>query len=58
MPLYIYGVGSSEGGNLQFKDVLVPDTIFYEDTVSVPVRWRSRGLKHTRDRLTELRRYL
>lgn len=45
VPLYIYGVGSSEGGNLQFKDVLVPDTIFYEDTVSVPVRWRSRGLK-------------
>jgi hypothetical protein len=45
VPLYIYGVGTSEGGSLQFKDVLVPDTIFYEDHVTVPVRWRSRGLK-------------
>jgi hypothetical protein len=45
VPLYIYGVGSSEGGSLQFKDVLLPDTIFYEDNVTVPVRWRSRGLR-------------
>jgi hypothetical protein len=45
VPLYIYGVGTSEGGSLQFKDVIVPETIFYEDNVSVPIRWRSRGLK-------------
>ena len=45
VPLHIYGVGSAEGGLLQLKDVAVPDTLFYEDTVSVPVRWRSHGLK-------------
>jgi len=45
VPLHIYGVGTAEGGTLLFKDVLAPETIFYEDTVSVPVRWRSRGLK-------------
>jgi hypothetical protein len=45
VPLYIYGVGSAEGGSLQFKDIVVPDTIFYEDTLSVPLRWRVRGLR-------------
>jgi putative glutamine amidotransferase len=43
VPLHIYGVGSSEGGSLLIKDVAVPETIFAEDTVAVPVRWRSRG---------------
>src|SRR5262249_43233236 len=45
VPLYFYGVGTSEGGSLTFKDVVVPETLFYEDNVSVPIRWRSRGLK-------------
>jgi hypothetical protein len=45
VPLHIYGVGTSEGGILQLKDIGLPDTLFYEDTVSVPVRWRSQGFK-------------
>lgn len=45
VPLFIYGVGSAEGGNIQLKDVNVPDTIFYEDTVTVRVRWRAQGFK-------------
>jgi hypothetical protein len=43
MPLHIYGVGSAEGGLLQIKEVAVADTIFYDDEVTVPVRWRSQG---------------
>jgi hypothetical protein len=45
VPLHIYGVGSSRGGMFQLKDVSVPETIFAEDTVAVPLRWRSRGFK-------------
>ena len=43
IPLHIYGVGSSEVGNLVLKDVKVPKTVFFDDTVTVPVRWRARG---------------
>lgn len=45
VPLHIYGVGSTEGGTLFLKDALVPDTIFYDDTVALPVRWRAEGFK-------------
>jgi hypothetical protein len=45
VPLHIYGVGSSEAGLLQLREVTVPETIFYDDTIAVPVRWRARGLK-------------
>lgn len=45
VPLHIYGVGSSEVGNLELKEFSVPETIFFDDTVSVPVRWRCRGFK-------------
>jgi hypothetical protein len=45
VPLHVYGVGSSEGGLLQLRDVNVPDTLFFDDTIAVPVRWRARGLK-------------
>jgi hypothetical protein len=54
VPLHIWGVGSAEGGLLQVRDVTVPETIFYDDTVTVPVRWRARGLKSGTVRL-ELR---
>jgi hypothetical protein len=43
VPLHIYGVGSTEGGLLQIKEVVVADTLFFDDEVTVPVRWRSRG---------------
>jgi hypothetical protein len=45
VPLHIYGVGSSEGGNLQLKEVGVPETLFADDLVTVPVRWRAQGFK-------------
>jgi uncharacterized membrane protein len=45
VPLHIWGVGSSEGGLLQIRDVQAPDTIFYDDIIAVPIRWRARGLK-------------
>jgi hypothetical protein len=45
IPLHLWGVGSSEVGNLELKDFSAPETIFYDDTVSVPVRWRCRGFK-------------
>lgn len=45
VPLHIYGVGAVEGGTLQLREVGVPSTIFYDDTVHVPVRWRAQGFK-------------
>lgn len=52
VPLYIYGVGSSEGGVLQIKDVSLPSTVFVDDKpdskddpIEVGVRWRCRGFK-------------
>src|SRR5262249_27887978 len=44
-PLHIYGVGSSEAGNLQLREMIAPETLFPEDTAAVPVRWRCQGLK-------------
>ena len=45
VPLHIYGVGSSEGGQLQLKELGVPDTLFVDDTVLIPLRWRAQGFK-------------
>jgi hypothetical protein len=52
VPLHVYGVGSSEVGNLEIKDFAAPDTIFFDDTVSIPVRWRCRGFKKGTAQLT------
>jgi hypothetical protein len=43
VPLHIYGVGVSGVGVLQLKETAQQDTLFVDDTVSVPVRWRCRG---------------
>jgi hypothetical protein len=45
VPLYIWGVGTAEGGSLQLKEVLAPETLFADDIVTVPVRWRAQGFK-------------
>jgi hypothetical protein len=45
IPLHIYGVGSSEGAQLQLKEVGAPDTLFVDDSVSIPLRWRAQGFK-------------
>jgi uncharacterized membrane protein len=52
VPLHIYGVGCSEIGNIQLKDLAVPDTIFFDDALPVPVRWRVRGLNQGTATLT------
>lgn len=45
VPLHIYGVGTAEGGSLQLKEVGAPETMFVEDTITVPLRWRAQGFK-------------
>jgi hypothetical protein len=52
VPLFVYGVGSSEGGLLQFKDVGIARTLFVDpkpdgkdDPVEVPIRFRCRGFQ-------------
>ncbi len=45
IPLHVYGVGSSSFGQVQIREVIVPETLFVDDTVSVPVRYRVRGYK-------------
>ena len=48
VPLHVYGVGSSAFGQLQLKDVAVNDTLFVDDTVSVPVRYRLAGVTNAK----------
>lgn len=45
VPVHVYGVGSSSFGQLQLRDAAVAETLFVDDTVSVPVRYRVRGYK-------------
>lgn len=45
VPLYIYGVGSSQFGQVQVRDAAVLDRLFVDDAVAVPVRYRIRGIK-------------
>ena len=45
VPLHIYGVGSSSYGQLQVREASAPETLFVDDTVSVPVRYLVRGFK-------------
>jgi len=44
VPLHIYGTGASEGGSLKLRDLFVQDTLFAEDNVTIPVRWRADGI--------------
>ena len=46
VPLHVYGVGSSSFGQVQVRGVTVPETLFVDDTVSVPVRYRVQGFKN------------
>lgn len=45
VPLHIYGVGSSDAGSLQLREVAAPQSVFAEDSVTLPIHWRSQGLK-------------
>jgi hypothetical protein len=44
VPLHVYGVGSSAFGQLQLRDVAVPDSVFVDDLVTIPVRYRVKGV--------------
>lgn len=46
VPLHVYGVGTAEGGSLQLKDFDPPETIFVDDSITVPLRWRAQGFKN------------
>ncbi len=52
VPLHIWGVGSTEAGILQLKEVKSPPAIFIDakpdavdDLVEIPLRYRARGFK-------------
>ena len=44
VPLHVYGVGSTAFGQLRLRDVGVPENVFLEDAVSIPVRYAVRGV--------------
>lgn len=44
LPLYIYGVGSSSFGQLRLRDAAVPESVFLDDLVTVPVRYAVKGV--------------
>lgn len=48
VPLHIYGVGGSDTGQVQIRDVAVQDTLFVDDIVAVPVRFRAKGFDKQR----------
>lgn len=52
IPLHIYGVGSAEGAQLQLKELGAPDTVFVDDTILVPLRWRAQGFKQGQVEIT------
>jgi hypothetical protein len=44
IPLHVYGVGSSSFGQLRLRDAGVPESVFLDDTVAVPVRYSVKGV--------------
>ncbi|HEY8503894.1 MAG TPA: hypothetical protein VIL46_04890, partial [Gemmataceae bacterium] len=45
VPLHIYGPGVARVGHAQLRSARIPDTLFVDDEVEVPVRWRVRGVR-------------
>lgn len=52
VPLFAVGIGSSSFSQLQLLDAPAPETLFVDDTVSVPVRYRLRGAAGGRVQIT------
>ena len=52
VPVHVYGIGGSAQGFLQLKDATIQDTVFIEDTVTVPVRYWVQGIKAGEAELT------
>jgi hypothetical protein len=44
IPLHVYGVGSSSFGQLRLRDAIIPESVFVDDRVVIPVRYAVRGL--------------
>ena len=45
VPLHIYGTGAGEAASLKLRDLFVQETLFAEDNVTIPVRWRGDGIE-------------
>jgi uncharacterized membrane protein len=45
VPVHVVGIGGSSFGTLQVRAADAPETLFVDDTVAVPVRYRVRGYK-------------
>ncbi len=52
IPIHVYGVGSSSFGQLQVRGIDVPEGIFVDDAVAVPVHYRVTGVKSGRATIT------
>jgi hypothetical protein len=52
IPIHIYGIGGSTAGFLVLKDAAIQDTLFIEDSVTVPFRFRVQGVKDAEVELT------
>jgi len=48
VPIHVYGVGSSAYGQLRLRDVVVPEIMFVDDYISVPVRYSVHGITEGR----------
>lgn len=44
IPLHIYGVGSSSFGQLRLRDAAIPESVFLDDAVNIPVRYSVKGI--------------
>lgn len=49
IPLHVYGVGSSSFGQLRLRDANIPESVFLDDTVVIPVRYAVNGLPLNKD---------
>lgn len=49
IPLHIYGVGSSSFGQLRLRDATIPESVFLDDAVVIPVRYAVTGLPPNKD---------
>ncbi|MCS6865757.1 MAG: hypothetical protein RMJ56_14765 [Gemmataceae bacterium] len=54
VPLHIYGVGSTAFGQLRLRETQVPETIFLDDGVAIPIRYAVRGITEGRVDITVL----
>jgi uncharacterized membrane protein len=45
VPIAVYGVGSADAGSLRLREVVVPQTVFVDDQVTLPLQWSSHGIK-------------